>query len=58
MYAVVGAVIYSQWVNGGRQFGSPGHHRVDTSDTPYRLREFAYVDPDGTALPFDWKAIL
>lgn len=38
--------LYAQWQRaaaGGRFYGAP-------EDTPYRLREFAYADPDGNLL--------
>lgn len=37
--------LYTQWTTNGVKGRFLGPY-----DTPYRLREFAYVDPDGTAI--------
>lgn len=45
LYVSDADALHAQWAAAG----VPGRF-VAPHDTPYRLREFAYVDPDGTAI--------
>lgn len=44
LYVSDADALYAEWSQAG-----VGGRFVEPFDTPYKLREFAYVDPDGTA---------